>query len=260
MGIVVGVGIVAGGMTASAAPLVDDAFFSLETVPAELSGTVRPGSEIDFSIEENMTTGYSWVAVYEPRECRVLLEHKSATDPARCGAPGAAVVEIRPHVMKPCVVQLCYMREFEPNVPPVKKVRCVVTPVQKKAEPSMRSLSRPAEVPARAPLRADTLTMLADLPNVFDVTIVPGMDLDFDLEESPEKGLVWSTGKYDPALCHIRVHHEKAGALCATSRAEIEIRPLKAGKGIVELHYGPEKDKLDRKTLKLDCTFYGPAR
>lgn len=251
---------------AFAEPLVDDAFFRLEQLPAELTGTVFPGKDIEFSIEENASTGYVWSAVYDPRVCRVQFDHKTPRG-ALPGAPGYVEVEIKPLTPAPCVVVLNYSRPFEPDKAPVRSVKCTVStagsgapvppapaapaaPAPAPAAPA--APAAPVTIPAGTPLVADdAFFRLSGAPAALQANLTVGQEIDFELQEYPEKGMFWRVTQYDARFCRVKVEHDAADHLLESSKAEVEIKAVAAGSGYVDFSYG---SGAEARTLRVYLT------
>lgn len=271
---------------AFAEPLVDDGFFRLEQLPAELTGTVFPGKDIEFSIEENASTGYVWSAVYDPRVCRVQFDHKTPRG-ALPGAPGYVEVEIKPLTPAPCVVVLNYSRPFEPDKAPVRSVKCTVStagsgapvppapvapgapapapaapvapaaPAPAPAAPAAPAVvaavpAAPVTIPAGTPLVADdAFFRLSGAPAALQANFTVGQEIDFELQEYPEKGMFWRVTQYDARFCRVKVEHDAADHLLESSKAEVEIKAVAAGSGYVDFSYG---SGAEARTLRVYLT------
>ncbi len=255
--------------TVCADPLVDDSYFTMEQLPTELTGTVFPGKDIDFTLEENATTGYVWSAVYDPRTCRVQLDHK-ASRANLAGAPGYVEVEIKPLTLEPCVVVLNYARPFEPDKAPAKTVKCTVVSQQVApapvpvVQPAPAAPAPAAPAPVVQPVPAATVIppgtpmivddayfRLASLPAALQANIFIGHDIDFDLQEFPEKGMFWTVGQYDTRLCYVKLKHDDADHFFESAKAEIEIKAFAAGMTYIDFFYGSGPEA---KTLRVYLT------
>lgn len=244
---------VAAATVSTAGRMVDDAFYSMANLPAELVGVCPVGEDIDLKIEENASAGYVWSAVYDPRIITVEINHQAPRS-AVAGAPGFAEIELKPLVAGPMAVTLNYSRPFESGVAPARTVKCILNPA---AAPAMTTAPAPAApvtataaVPAPvavttagvAPVAVETLPLLYDdayyriaqAPAALQVRIPVGEDLEFELEEQPDAGFLWSVASYDPTFCRIGIEHKPEGFF-RRPKAEIELKALRSGASTVEL-------------------------
>lgn len=86
---------------------------------------------VTFSLRENVTTGFTWTAKYDPALCKVEISHRGPENTGGspvCGAPGKAVVTVTLLTDAPAPLELEYRRPWEKDVPPAKIVRYAVVP------------------------------------------------------------------------------------------------------------------------------------
>lgn len=78
---------------------------------------MRDDSDVEFRLEENTSTGYSWFARYDPRFCKVDIEHKITKKVFWgghvSGVPGVAEIEIEAEAPGDTMVELIYARRHE---------------------------------------------------------------------------------------------------------------------------------------------------
>jgi len=90
--------------------------FLLSKLPEHLRIRLRPGETIKLRLEENATTGYSWITFDEPFDnCDVYISHKSAIRGlfGLIGAPGEAVVTLKATRPGLSVVELFNVRRWD---------------------------------------------------------------------------------------------------------------------------------------------------
>jgi len=90
--------------------------FLLSKLPERLRIRLRPGETIKLRLEENVTTGYSWITFDEPFDnCDVYISHKSAIRGlfGLIGAPGEAVVTLKATRPGLSVVELFNVRRWD---------------------------------------------------------------------------------------------------------------------------------------------------
>jgi len=90
--------------------------FLLSKLPERLRIRLRPGEEIKLRLEENATTGYSWITFDEPFDnCDVYISHKPAMRGlfGLLGAPGEAVVTLKATRPGLSVVELFNVRRWD---------------------------------------------------------------------------------------------------------------------------------------------------
>ena len=84
---------------------------------------VKSGDRLDFELEENITTGFSWDYTCDDPDVEVQIEHLPAeTSGNLCGAPGRARVHIHVHrgYDGPSSIRFFYRRPWEKK-PPAKE-------------------------------------------------------------------------------------------------------------------------------------------
>lgn len=194
--------------------LVDDAVYTLDRVPAELTARIAAARDVEFKLEEEPADGCQWIAVYDPRACLVSVEHRSGSK--WFGKKGSAEVEIRALAATPSAVTLKYVRM--PDISKaLKTVVCQVNPAVPEAAPTA--------VPV---LVDDSKYTLAGLQPVYRVTVPVGGEIDFELEEKPAEGIRWQLDSAAPVKCRVRLHHD-GGDADDPPEADIEIRGREAG-------------------------------
>ena len=83
------------------------------------------------TLRENVTTGFRWIAKYDPKLCKVEITHRGPENPGDvplCGAPGQAIVTVTLLSDAPADLTLEYRRPWEKDVPPVKILYYAVIP------------------------------------------------------------------------------------------------------------------------------------
>lgn len=81
------------------------------------------------TLEENMTTGFQWMAKYDPKLCKVEIIHRGPENPGGvpvCGAPGKAIITVWRLTDRPVDLTLEYRRPWEKDVPPAKVIHYAV--------------------------------------------------------------------------------------------------------------------------------------
>ena len=92
---------------------------------------VEKGKSATITLEENVTTGFEWMAKYDAKLCKVEITHRgpeNADGVPLCGAPGKAVVTVRLLTDAPADLTLEYRRPWETDVPPAKVLYYAVVP------------------------------------------------------------------------------------------------------------------------------------
>lgn len=223
-----------------------DTFFSLEKIPPVLEAVIRPNQDIDLKLEENCSTGYTWVASYDARVCSVSIEHKRPEYAAQDGSGGYAKIEIEPIAAKLFSVTLNYIDPNVTNAVPSKTMKVNVTvsntrvlsvaPVPSSAATAPKTVV--SGQPANIPVLIDDQSFRFDtVPAALQVILWTGRDIDFELEEKPEENLYWRVGKYDASVCRVELEHERGGVL-KRAKAEIEIEAVAPGTTVVEFIAG----------------------
>ncbi len=223
-----------------------DTFFALEKIPPVLDTVIKPNQDIDLKLEENCSTGYTWVASYDARVCSVSIEHKRPEYAVQGGAGGYAKIEIESIAAKSFSVTLNYIDPNVTNAVPSKTMKVNVTVSDSRASSAVPAPSGAAAAPVAAlpdstgkiPVLIDDQSFRFDaVPAALQVTLWTGKDIDFDLEEKPDENLVWRVGKYDASVCRVELEHDRGGVL-ERAKAEIEIEAVAPGTTVVELIAG----------------------
>ena len=100
--------------------------FSVLRVEKDLKGTI--------TLQENMTTGFQWMAKYDPKLCKVEITHRGPENPDNtpvCGAPGRAVITVTLLTDAPADLTLEYRRPWEKDTPPAKTLHYAVMPAKR---------------------------------------------------------------------------------------------------------------------------------
>ncbi len=83
------------------------------------------------ALQENLTTGFQWMAKYDPNLCKVEITHRgpenSGSTPV-CGAPGKAVITVTLLTDAPADLTLEYRRPWEKDAPPAQTLYYAVIP------------------------------------------------------------------------------------------------------------------------------------
>ncbi|MDD3885905.1 MAG: protease inhibitor I42 family protein [Victivallaceae bacterium] len=234
--------------------LVNDSFYDIDKLPAELFAVVKPGKDIEFSIEENATTGYVWSAVYDSRKCKVELDHKGPrkSQSRLAGAPGRVEVEIKPLTDAPAVVTLNYSRPFEPEAAPAASVRCIVsTPAAvRTARAAEADKARPVEKsprPTTARLQNDATYEFATLPPELTAQLPVGREIEFELVE-PDNGDNWQLVNYNSTMCRVEFKKESGIWFWKSARVEVEVKGIRPGRTVIEFAAG-------ERTLRCNLLF-----
>lgn len=76
----------------------------------------------------------------------------------------------------------------------------------------------------------------------FQVQLPVGSDIDFDLQENPDRNLYWSVISYDARICRIKVDHDRDGFFpFRVDKAEFELKALWRGTTTIVLACGGKK-------------------
>jgi len=84
-----------------------------------------------FSLRENITTGFRWMAKYDAGLCKVEIVHRGPENRGGapvCGVPGKAIVTVRLLTDAPADLTLEYRRPWEKDTPPAKVLYYAVLP------------------------------------------------------------------------------------------------------------------------------------
>ncbi len=111
------------------AELKNGTSFWLGTMPKELVAERRVGESVQFSLQENASTGFTWDAESNTNECTVAFKHRGGDKGTTCGASGTLDVTVTSLVRTPVCVVFRYRRPWEKAVKPWKTLRLVVKTV-----------------------------------------------------------------------------------------------------------------------------------
>jgi len=106
--------------------LYDRSQFSMGALPRELRVILRSGQSMSFLVEEDMTSGYRWIAHYDHRRCTVEVMHWvtpcSELILPWSDATGMAEIVIHGRAVGLLVIDLVYAKpqEWANGVPPMK--------------------------------------------------------------------------------------------------------------------------------------------
>ena len=92
---------------------------------------VEKGKPATFTLRENVTTGFQWMAKYDANLCKVSIGHRGPEnpgDPPVCGAPGKAVVTVTLLTDAPADLTLEYRRSWEKGNPPAQVLYYAIVP------------------------------------------------------------------------------------------------------------------------------------
>ena len=92
---------------------------------------VEPGRSATITLRENITTGFRWMAKYDPALCKVEIAHRGPENPSSepvCGAPGRAVITVTLLTDAPADLTLEYLRPWEKDTPPAKVLYYAIIP------------------------------------------------------------------------------------------------------------------------------------
>ncbi len=106
--------------------LYDRSQFTMGALPRELRVMLRSGQSMSFQVEEDMTSGYRWIANYDRRRCTVEIMHRITPQSELIlpwsNATGTAEVVIHARATGLLVIDLVYAKpqEWANGVPPAK--------------------------------------------------------------------------------------------------------------------------------------------
>ena len=103
--------------------------FWIGTMPEELVAERRAGESVQFSLQENASTGFKWDVESNTNECTVAFKHRGGDRGKTCGAFGMLDVTVTSLVRTPVCVVFRYRRPWEKNVNPWKTMRLVVNTI-----------------------------------------------------------------------------------------------------------------------------------
>lgn len=109
----------------------NDSYFTFNSLPTQLQVNIEEDDDIEFELEENTTTGYTWFARYDPRYVDVDIDHKRPKRyfwPIYTGLPGRAEIEIEGRHPGDTMVELIYARrwEWEKGIAPANVIQLFV--------------------------------------------------------------------------------------------------------------------------------------
>ena len=133
--------------------------------------------------------------------------------------------------------------------PPPPVIPAPVAPPPPPAPPAPVAPPPPAVVPA-VPIPAATLTIFDDRFYAFHrlrpvevahVLLPYGSDIEFDLEEHHRRRIFWQVEGYDPAVCRVKLEHDRGHGPGRPDKAEIEIKGIAPGFSKVTLSGGGKR-------------------
>lgn len=92
---------------------------------------VEKGKPAAFMLRENVTTGFQWLAKYDPARCKVEIGHRGPENTGGepvCGAPGKAVITVTLLADGPADLTLEYRRPWEKDTPPARVLYYAIVP------------------------------------------------------------------------------------------------------------------------------------
>ena len=92
---------------------------------------VEKNSSATITLRENITTGFRWLAKYDPALCKVEIAHRGPENTGGepvCGAPGKAVITVTLLTDAPADLTLEYRRPWEKDAPPAKVLYYAILP------------------------------------------------------------------------------------------------------------------------------------
>lgn len=220
---------------AAGVALKEGDFFSFEQLPSELRAVMSAGGKIEFSLEENATTGYIWSAKYDHRNCRVWLRHEGSEKQIP-GAPGRVRVVVEPLIAGVSEIEFNYARPFETGVVPAKQLRCVIEVV---ADDGSGKTPGKLEVSAGIKeLKPGSFYRLKELPDGVLLRAGVGERVKFRLEEDSGRS-EWSVaGLESGGFCVVSVSHERGFWPWSSAYVEITVEGTGNGGGWLDLRYG----------------------
>ena len=100
------------------AELISDGYYPLDKIPEKAEINTPVYEDFEFKLEENITTGYTWQARYNPQEVKVEIDHDINKKHKQLGASGHADIEVELRRDKTAIVEFYYSRPFEKDVKP----------------------------------------------------------------------------------------------------------------------------------------------
>ena len=219
------------------AELISDGYYPLDKIPEKAEINTPVYEDFEFKLEENITTGYTWQARYNPQEVKVEIDHDINKKHKQLGASGHADIEVELRRDKAAIVEFYYSRPFEKDVKPLKTMTCTINPinVQNKATPAKVTDSTILPI-----LKDDTYLKLQSMPSAMQVTLPIGKDISFDIEEDDRNLRFWNIASAPTPIAEIEIDHEESGLFFQNSHAEIEIEPKKSGNYELKLIYAKD--------------------
>jgi len=95
---------------------------------------VEKNQKATFTLQENVTTGFRWMAKYDSKLCKVEIGHRGPENRGGeplCGAPGKAVITVTLLTDAPADLTLEYRRPWEKDTPPAKILYYAVVPAER---------------------------------------------------------------------------------------------------------------------------------
>ncbi|MBP5232114.1 MAG: protease inhibitor I42 family protein, partial [Planctomycetes bacterium] len=213
----------------------------LNNLPAQAEIVLTAGQQLIFSLEENMTTGYQWVAggSTDNAAVSVAVAHNGANVPGALGASGSAsfrVTGVRPGT---ATLSLLYKRNWENVAAASVQLKVTVNPAAVVVTQPQVVVERPARVipTSGMHLRDGNFYTLDMLPDECVVHLEKsGRDeVKFFLEERP--GTKWRISN-DKRVADVDVHNNRVRSVPgyfgnSVKCAEIELEANRRGHGFV---------------------------
>ena len=218
--------------------LIEDGFYPMDKIPekAEIKTLFR--DDFEFKLEENVTTGYTWQARYNPDEVRVEIEHERGKNRKLTGSPGYADIEIKLLRNKEATIEFYYSRPFEKDQKAVKTIVCTVIPIEKKVVAPKENGA--VDVSVLPVLFDDAYLKLDKIPSAMQVILPIGREVSFDIEEDDKNLRFWNISGYPNKGVEVEIDHEESGLFFQKSHAEIEVEAKKSGSYKLELVYAKD--------------------
>ena len=221
----------------NAAELIRDGYYPLDKIPekAEISMSIK--DDFEFKMEENITTGYTWQARYNPAEVKVEIEHDINKKHKQLGAAGHADIEIELLKKQSAIIEFYYSRPFEKDSKAIKTMTCTIEPIEKSSKTTQKEVIDSSILPI---LQDDVYLKLKNLPQAMQITLPIGKDLSFELEEDDRNLHFWNIASAPTEIAEIEIEHDESGLFFNNSHAEIEIEPKKSGTYKLDLVYAKD--------------------
>jgi len=211
--------------------LTDEVEYTQSTAPAAVKAMLHKDQSIEFSIQEDSTTGFVWAATYDKDRCEVLVEHKPAESTMGITKPGKAKIKIVSLTDKAFTVELDCSKPWERKDNKGKIVKCEFN-LADSAE-----FKSPQEDGGGVSIPEDASYSQLEVPVNGIVNVGVRKDVKFKIEEDVASNMIWSLTQCDPAMAKVEIEHN-VGKLGMKDKAEIEIKGLKAGYTILKFAYG----------------------